>query len=347
MRIEEINESRGEVKIRIEDEEDIWNLYKLIREGDRIRAKTSRSISAGSSKEKIPMILTIKVTGMEFQAFMNTLRIKGVIIEGPERFGLKGSHHAIKVYPGRELTIIRDDISSLVKKIKMMSSSKPKVAILAIDSTDYTLAIVRGQGIEWVFEGYMKLPGKMEENRDKIVIQRIKELVKKIAEELGKRNINDIIVTGPGFLKEKVASELQGLGFRVRVDSASSGDRTGVLETIRRGTLKHLMNEIESLQAMEILDRFIEYIAKDNKMALYGLDDIKLAVEANAVDTILISDYLIHHENERIRTEVINLLENAEKKGAKVIIVPRDTEVGERLKVYGDIIAILRYPLHL
>ncbi len=346
MRIEEVNESRGEVRLRIEDEEDLWNFYTIVREGDLVRARTVRSISAGSSKEKVPMTLTIRVTGLEFQPFTSVIRVKGIVVEGPERFGLKGSHHAIKVYPGRELVLIRENgLEDLIKKIEKLSEKKPKIGVLAVDYDDYALAVVRGQGIEWVFEGSMRIPGKADENREKIMQQRIKELVNKVVEELEKRSVKDVVVVGPGFLKDKVAHELKQRGLNVKVDSASSGDRAGVLEAIRRGSLSHLAKQLESLRALEILEEVIKHISKDDSLAVYGIDDVELAAQANAVETLLISDYLLHHEDPKVRERAAKLMEIVEKKGGEVVIVPKESEAGERLKMFGDVVALLRYPL--
>ncbi|UXD21831.1 mRNA surveillance protein Pelota [Ignicoccus pacificus DSM 13166] len=348
MRVLEVNESKGEVRLRIEDEEDLWDFYTILREGDMLRAKTVRSISAGSSKEKVPMILTIKVTGAEFQPFTNVIRVKGIVVEGPERFGLKGSHHAIKVYPGRELVLIRENgVEDLVKKIESLSKKKPKIAVLAVDYDDYSLAIVRGQGIEWVFEGSMRIPGKADENRERIASQRVTELVKNVESELKKRDVKQIVVVGPGFFKEKVAEELRKRGLEVKVDSASSGDRAGVLEALRRGSLASLAKELESLKALEVLEEVIKHIAKDDNLAVYGLDDCLFAAKANAVDTLLISDYLLHHPEEEVRRKAVELVETVEKMGGKAIIVPRDTEAGERLKALGDVVAMLRFPLEV
>jgi len=348
MRVLETNPSRGEVKLRIEDEEDVWTFYSILREGDMIRARTARSVSGSSGKEKIPMTLTIRVTGAEFQPFSGVLRVKGVIVEGPDRFGLKGAHHSIKVYPGRELVLIREKgLEQLLEKLKKASERKPKVPILAIDYDEYALAIVRGQGIEWAFEGALRLPGKGDENREKALEKALNELVKRVEEELKARDLKAIIVVGPGFLKDKVAEKLKEKGFEVKVDSVSMGGRAGVLEAIRKGTLKNLREELESVKAMEYLEEFAKHIGREDNLALYGLEDCLFAAKANAVKTLLIVDSLIHSLNDEEREKATELVEEAEKRGAEVIIVPKDTEAGERLWALGGVICLLRYPLEV
>lgn len=50
--------------------EDMWHVYNLVREGDRVTATTFRKVSkdaaAGSESERIKLKLTVKVEGIEF-----------------------------------------------------------------------------------------------------------------------------------------------------------------------------------------------------------------------------------------------------------------------------------------
>ncbi|ABU81437.1 pelota family protein [Ignicoccus hospitalis] len=346
MRVLEVNESKGEVKVRVEDEEDVWILHSALRPGDLVRARTARSVAGSSGKEKIPMTLTIKVTGSEFQAFSNVLRVKGVVVEGPDKFGLIGSHHAIKVYPGKEITIIRErGLAQLLERLKKGEERKPQVPVLAVDYDEYSLAVVRGQGIEWVFEGSLRLPGKGDEGREAATERKINELAKRVSEELKLRNLDHVVVVGPGFLKDKVAQRLSEEGFKVKVDSASSGGRAGVLEAIRKGSLRGVAKELESIKALEALEEFVKHVARGDGYALYGVDDCMTAAQANAVKTLIISDDLLHSPD--LGERAVELVELAEKKGAEVIIVPKGTEAWERLRPFGDVVCLLRFPISL
>ncbi len=348
MRILDVNESKGEVRVRVEDEEDVWIVYSALREGDLVRARTVRSVSGASGKEKIPMVLTIRVTGAEFQPFTGVLRVKGIVVEGPDRFGLIGAHHAIKVYPGREMVIIREKgLESLLERLKKGERRKPQVPVLAVDYDEYALAVVRGQGIEWAFEGSLRIPGKGDENREKIMERAINELAKKVYEELKSRNLDHVVVVGPGFFKDKVAEKLKEMGLKVTVDSASSGGKAGVLEAIRKGSLRSVTKELESVKALEALEEFVKHVAKGDGYALYGLEDCKLAAEANAVERLVISDSLLHSPHEEEREKAAELVELVEKKGGDVIIVPKGTEAWERLRAFGDVVCLLRFPISL
>ncbi len=345
MRVLEFHESKGLMRLKVEDEDDLWTLYTVIKPGDLVRAKTVRDVSFGSSKEKVSMTLTIKVTNLEFQPFTNVLRVRGVIVEGPDKFGLKGSYHTIKIYPGREFTLMKEkwDKASL-ERIKRAVERKGSALIVAIDYDEYAIALAKGQGIAWLGEGSLHLPGKDDANREKIMEKVIKDLAKLIAEEARKRG-TPVIIVGPGTLKEMLANEVKKYGIKVLVDNASMGGKAGVLEAIRRGTVMKLVKESEVLEALRLLEEVMMHIAKDDGYALYGIDDIENAAKANAIEILLVTDRMVHHEDDEIRERVWRILEEVEKRGGKVLIVPRESEAGERLISLGEIVALLRYPI--
>ncbi len=345
MRILEFQENKGIMKLKVEDEDDLWVLYTTIKPGDLLRAKTARDVSFGSSKEKINMVLTIKVTHLEFQPFTTVLRVRGIIVDGPDKFGLKGSYHTIKIYPGREFTLIKErwDKASL-ERIRRAIERKGSALIVAIDYDEYAVALAKGQGIAWLGEGSLHLPGKDDINREKIMEKVIKELSKIIIDEAKKRNV-PVIIVGPGSLKEMLAEEVKKAGVKVLVDNASMGGKAGVLEAIRRGTVMKLVKESEALEALRLIEEVMKHVAKDDGYALYGIDEVEAAAKANAVKTLLVTDRMIHHENEEIREKIWRILEEVERKGGRVLIVPKDSEAGERLVSLGEIVALLRYPI--
>ena len=69
----------GNVTVRIEDDEDLWQLYNLTHVGDTVRASTFRKIqnvgATGSvATNKVRLNLTIKVMGIDFDPQSSTIR---------------------------------------------------------------------------------------------------------------------------------------------------------------------------------------------------------------------------------------------------------------------------------
>jgi len=69
----------------------------------------------------------------------------------------------------------------------------------------------------------------------------------------------------------------------------------------------------------------------------YGKDEVKKAIDIGAADRVIILSTMIR-ENEE-------LLENAEKTGAKVYTISNVHEGGEKLSALGGIAAFLRYKI--
>src|SRR6266571_2615038 len=98
MRVFHRDPKTGEIKMLVENADDLWHLHNLVREGDLVRASTYRREDVKADKvrpergEKVRVTLTIRVEGVEFQAFSDRLRITGVIVEGPQDLG---RHHTL------------------------------------------------------------------------------------------------------------------------------------------------------------------------------------------------------------------------------------------------------------
>src|SRR5207247_8524163 len=100
MRVLHRDPRTGEIKLRVENADDLWHLHNLVLPGDHVRASTYRREEVKTDKvrpergEKVRVTLTIRVESVEFQAFSDRLRITGVIVEGPQELG---RHHTLNV----------------------------------------------------------------------------------------------------------------------------------------------------------------------------------------------------------------------------------------------------------
>ena len=136
VKIIEANLKKGFLKLIPETTDDLWILYNVIEEGDIVVAKTTREVKGdeGSSGRRIPMTLAIKVRHVEFQQFTERLRVRGIVVEGPERYGVKGHYHTLNIDTGTLLTIFKEEWPSyLVKKIRDACRKRSGVLLVALD----------------------------------------------------------------------------------------------------------------------------------------------------------------------------------------------------------------------
>jgi len=335
---------KGVVKVRVECADDLWVLKTVVSEGDVIIARTLRDVKIdGEGKRRLPMVVAIRVKNIYFQPFATRLRIHGVIVDAPDGYGLKGSHHTLNIDVGTEVSIIKESWSkSQLKRLRRASERWVNALLLAADFDEVSVAIIYGQGVKYLID--RSLPGVS--SRDPNSLERIVDCVVELAlSVLAREKVRLVVVGSPAFLKDLIAKKLssqlpRNQGIRLYVDSVSSGGRAGISELIRRDVVKNLLREVSAVEAEEVLEEFMMLLSKKPERVAYGLESVKLAVEANAVSKLLVSEELLSGGN---RETVEEVLSTAESRGALVRIVPTETPASVRLKALGGIIAVLRY----
>ncbi|HHF56236.1 MAG TPA: peptide chain release factor 1, partial [Thermoplasmatales archaeon] len=133
---------------------------------------------------------------------------------------------------------------------------------------------------------------------------------------------------------------------------------------------------LDVIKDRRLMQRFLNEIRKDSGLAIYGEEEVKNALTAGAVESLLISDALekyrikakckscgyeineVREKVDEIKCPTCNIpmeivekkdiveeyAELAENSGAEVEIIGRESEEGEILyKAFGGIAAILRY----
>ena len=73
-------------------------------------------------------------------------------------------------------------------------------------------------------------------------------------------------------------------------------------------------------------------------MSIYGPNEVRGAVRAGAAETLLVSDDVVREG------PVVELLDEADNIGTRVLIVSTSHEAGERLSRLGGLAALCRYP---
>jgi len=346
MRIEVIDGKRGVLKVRVESEDDLWLLSLLISPGDLVKGVTTRDVSLGYEKRRIPMVLTIEVKKVEFQPFTNRLRVHGIVVEGPDKFGVKGSHHTLNIDVGSEVTLFKKQWNPRILD-ELLRFVKPYKAILvAVDFDEYAIAILRGQGLKIVDEKTISIPFREEafESAKKVVIASIANRVAEIARREG---IEVIVVASPGTLKEEIAEKLKELmpSARIYVDTVANGGYAGIQEIIHRDVVERILRDNAVVEASRILEEFDKLVIKEPQRVAYGLNHVKIATMLGAVEKLVVTDEQLFSSinNDDIRA----ILSEAANRNAKIVIVPVDSPAGQRVKFLGGLIAILRYPVDI
>ncbi len=345
---------RGVVKLVPESTDDLWLLATVLQPGDYVRARTLREVHFGDRgsgrSSRVPMVLTVKVENVEFQPFTTRLRVRGIVVEGPEKYGVLGKHHTISIDVGQEVTIAKPQGWSKAVLQRLEETGRGSSAlVVAVDYDEYAVGVVRGQGVKIVASDSIRLPGKDDPSREERLREAITVIAKTAATVAEREKPLVIVIAGPGKLKERVAEKLRELlpGARIEVDHVSMGGEAGVYEEIRRGVMRQVLKEAASIEAERIIEEFEKRLAKDPRLVAYTLDMVERAVEAGAVEELLLLDELLHSPDPEVRKRVDELLHHADETRARIHFVSLKSPVGFKLKGLGGIVALLRYPLDL
>ena len=338
MKILEFDEKKGLMKLHVEDEDDLWVIHLILEKGDKVIAKTTRDVSLGKESRRIPMTVELQVDHTEFQEYTTRLRIHGIILDAPEKFGIKGAHHTINLDVGDDIIIIKDKWTEFaLNKIKRQVEKANKILIALVDFDEYLIAVPMEQGVRILAEKTLQSPNKEDENIIEENAEEVSEEIKSFYQSL---HAEVVILAGPGPFKELVAKKLSGI--KIYIDSVSSANRSGLHEILRRDIIDQVYRDYEIAKQVKVVEKIMENLAKNTGLVAYGLDEIKKGDEYGAIDTLLITEDLLSQNREQID----QILEDIEKKRGKVLIVPKDSPVYYQVKSLTGIVALLRFKIN-
>jgi peptide chain release factor subunit 1 len=180
---------------------------------------------------------------------------------------------------------------------------KEAYGILLIDATAATLATLQGRRLEIVREVTSGVPGKTRaggqsaRRYERLREMRLQEYFRRVGEHANEvflpiENLKGLIIAGPGptkydfekgdylnyQLKEKV----------IDVVDTAYVDEQGVKEVMEKAP--EIMRKIRYIEERQIIQRFLYEIGHDTGMATYGEETVRKALEAGAVQTLLLSE---------------------------------------------------------
>jgi len=345
------NIKKGELKLLIENLDDLWCLSNIIDKGDLIRSKTIRKIKLQKEAQRKPQIikkpitLTIEIEKIEFHKYSDSLRASGKIIQAPEDIP-KGSYHTIEIKENSVILITKPKwYSYQLKKIEEASKeTKPKILIVVFDRENASFALLKKYGYLYLSDLQGEVPKKQDQEKKENIFY--KQISKKIQEYVKKYDIKYIIIASPAFWKEYLLKEIpEDLKKRITQATCSNVGKKGIEEVLKRDEVKTVLKQDQTAKEIKLVeDLFIE-IAKE-KLALYNIKEIKKAAEYGAIKILLVTDDLIHKLRQQNKFETLNnIMKTAEKTKAEVHIISTEHEAGKKLNGLGGIGAILRYQI--
>ncbi|MFQ5838360.1 MAG: mRNA surveillance protein pelota [Thermoplasmata archaeon] len=331
----------GSIKLLPQNLDDLWHLYNLVESGDFVRATTFRREERRSDKirpergEKVRLKLGIRVEKVEFHEFSDRLRIHGLIEEGAMDLG---SYHTLNVGPGDALEIVKEWRGSQLRRIKeaVEATEKPLTTLVALDDEVALVAEMHQYGVREVAEIRSRGGGKLypsEPSKEGFFAQ-ILEKLRQLEPPPG------LVVLGPGFTREnflKYGREKEpGMFEKVYSFATGHGGMTGIQEALKGGLATRVLEDSRVAVETRFVERLLEEIAQEGVYA-YGPEEVSAAVEAGAVETLLVTDEMARSK------EVEELMSRVEGMRGKILVVSSHHEAGRKLRALGGVAALLRF----
>jgi len=354
-----VDPRKGMLKVKIEDDEDLWLLNTIVSQGDIVFSLTTREVKpkgtarSGKGSKRIPMYLGVKVEATEYEPFTNRLRIRGIIVEGPEEFGLKGHYHTLSVGIGSEVTIVKEKgvPKFLVEKLLSARKLRERVGIVALDYDEVALGELRDYGVKILFTEATRFPGKRDSLRETKFIERLKELAEKIVNTVSRENIETLIIASPGFLKEQLAEAIKEYMRKVNAKiniittHCSTGGVRGVSEVVKSKAIEDIVKNLSIAEKEKLFSELMKRLSLNENTVALGLEEVYEAAKVGAIEYLLVLDETLKNMVANEIEKFEEIMESLERFHGKIRMYSLHHDAGIQLKQLGGIAALLRFPI--
>lgn len=357
----------GSVTLVPEESEDMWHAYNLISEGDSIKGSTIRKVvtesaTGSTGSNRIRTTLTIKVETIDFDTQACVLRVKGRNIQ-ENQYVKMGAYHTIDLELNRKFTLVKE----------LWDSVALERIDLACDPTQHADlgAVVMQEGIAHVClvtASMTLVRAKIDVNiprkRKGMCTQHTKGMEKffetvyqAIVKHVNFDIVKCILIASPGFVKDQfyeyMFQQASKTDNKTILDNrsafvlvhASSGFKHALKEVLADPAIANKLADTKAASEIKCIDQFYSLLMTDPNKAYYGLKHVQKANEAQAIDTLLISDKLFRCNDVAQRKMYVELVDSVRDFGGDVKMFSSLHPSGEQLDQLTGIAALLRYPM--
>ena len=339
------------VRLRLEDEDDLWTAAQLCSAGAHVGMLSHRrdsttgtqTDSRAKSAERKPMWIVLEVQETAFQPFTDNLRIHGIITEAKIDIG---SHHTHLINPGSEIELTRvgglsrADISLL--KGALSAGRRAKCGLVVVESDEILIFEVATHGIRDVSQFTMRGGGKKAD--DSTSVRR--GFFERVAKEtrLVFKDQMPLVLCGPGMAREQFETHLRGQGAQNQIlnTATSIGGRPAANEVLAEGLADSVLGEHALIQQVRAIEDGLKRISTDGAVS-YGPTEIAGAAEQGAVETLVIEASMLRSTDSEVRELWAGIAATVESSGGSLIQASVDHDSGQHLLGFGGAIALLRW----
>ena len=344
-----LSRSDNGVKLRIDDDDDLWTLARICRDGTSAgmlshrRDSTTGTQEGGRSKqaERKPMWIVLRVEESSFQPFTDNLRLHGVISEAPIDVG---SYHTHTIEPGSEIELSWeggiDPRDLQLIEAAVADGQRSRVGLIVVENDEILLFEVAKHGIRDISSFSMRGGGKR--GKDSSAVR--SDFYLRVAKEacLVFESSMPVVICGPGLARERFETEVrESCGIVKILNVATSiGGRAAANEVISEGLADALLGEYAVVHEVRAIEEALKRVSVEGAVA-YGIKEIQMSAEQGAVECLIIEASHLREEN---HIATWGLISDAVTAGGGTIIQASvDHDAGKQLMGFGGALALLRW----
>lgn len=360
-------EGEGDVTLIPEEPEDMWHAYNIISEGDSVRSTTIRKVqtessTGSSSSNRVRTTLTISVESIDFDTQACMLRLKGKNIE-ENQFVKMGAYHTLDLEMNRKFSLRKPVWDSIALERVDTACDPTKSADVAAVIMQEGLAhvclitpsmtLVRAKIDVTIPRKRKGFVGQHEKGLTKFYDNILQAILRHINFEI----VKCILICSPGFVKDQFFDYM--IQYAVKTDNkilldnkpkfmlvhSSSGFKHSLREVLQDPAVINKMSDTKAAGEVKAMETFYTTLQCEPSKAFYGKKHVEKANEAQAIETLLISDTLFRCQDINLRKEYVSLVESVRDYGGEVKIFSSLHVSGEQLEQLTGVAAILRFPM--
>lgn len=360
-------DGRGSIVLLPEEPEDMWHAYNLVANGDTLRASTIRKVTTetatgSASSNRVRTVLTIQVENIDFDIQACMLRVKGRnIVEN--QYVKMGAYHTLDLEANRKFTLAKHQWASVdLDRIDM-----------ACDPTQHAdlAAVVMHEGLAHIClvtssmtlvraKIDMTIPRKRRGNcaqHEKGMNKFFENMMQAILRHVNFDIVKCVLLASPGFVKDEFYEYmfLQAVKLDQKVlfenkskfvlVHASSGFKHSLKEVLADPTVTAKLSDTKAAGEVKALGTFYTVLQNEPDKAFYGFNHVEKANEAQAIETLLVSDKLFRCQDFVKRKQYVALVDSVRDCGGDVKVFSSLHVSGEQLDQLTGVAAILRFPM--
>lgn len=284
----------------------------MIAIGDSVRSTTVRKVlsesdTGTSSNQRVRLMLTLAVEATDVDTDASILRIRGRNTEENAHVKM-GAYHTIDVQINTTLSIRKAEWDSLAfERITLAcdpAQSLDLAAVLMQDGLAHVCLIKSSMTLVRC-KVEVAIPRKrhgLTGQHDKGMQRFYEAVLQAIVRHIDFAVVKCVLLASPGFVKDQFFAYLTAKCAEIRVLAdnrskfvlvhSSSGYTNAMAEILQDASVVDRVSSTMAVGEVKALQRFYETLQTDSARAFYGTAHVLLAAEADAIETLLISDNL-------------------------------------------------------